>query len=162
REDYFLSEDLGYEERPDQTGREIRHTDSGRTVHGGGGITPDIIIKDVDLSKFMSKLIRDNIFFEFAVTFVADASDLDRTFVVDNRILSRFKDFLEERKVEFNEEDFTTDDQILKTYLKANIFSIKFGRKEEAKIFAENNPLIQKAIDLFPEAVKLASAPRNN
>ncbi|MEW5806523.1 MAG: S41 family peptidase, partial [Acidobacteriota bacterium] len=41
-EDYFLSEDLGYEERPDQTGREIRHTDSGRTVHGGGGITPDI------------------------------------------------------------------------------------------------------------------------
>ncbi len=159
-EDYFLAEELAQQEMPEAEDTEIRHTDAGRIVYGGGGITPDVIIKQIELSKFIVKLIRDNLFLEFAAKYNQSNPAITRTFAVTDTILSSFKEFLTGKGVECNEEDLKNNDQILRTYIKATIFSVKWGRKEEGKVLAENDPQVQKALELFPEAIKLATAIR--
>ena len=158
-EDYYLAEELP--DQPvteNQNNKEIRHTDSGRIVYGGGGITPDVIIKQAELSKFLVKLIRDSLFLEFSAKYNQANPAMDRTFTVTDRVIGEFKDFLKAKKAEFTEEDLKNDDQFLRAYIKATIFSVKWGRKEEAKVLVESDPQVQKALELFPEAVKLASA----
>src|SRR4029079_766713 len=64
-EDYFYDLDddevagtsTGGDELP---GREVRHTDTGRVVYGGGGITPDVTVKAEELSKLVTDLSRKN------------------------------------------------------------------------------------------------------
>ena len=50
--------------------RPIFKTSKGRTVYGGGGITPDYIVKSEDLTEYTVKLLRNNIFYLFALSFI--------------------------------------------------------------------------------------------
>ena len=53
--DYYTHADAGSPETHRQAGgraKEVFHTDLGRKVYGGGGITPDVMVKDEELSPF--------------------------------------------------------------------------------------------------------------
>src|SRR5262249_5518220 len=53
-EDYFYDfgdDDSTSNETQDKTGREVKHTDTGRIVYGGGGITPDVEVKAEETPK---------------------------------------------------------------------------------------------------------------
>ena len=51
-----------YERKVPEHPSEIRQTDSGRQVTGGGGITPDIVVDAPKLDKFQETLFRDDVF----------------------------------------------------------------------------------------------------
>lgn len=89
------------EEGEDQEGREEFRTQAGRIVYGGGGITPDVIVKPEKLSTFEYELLRQSMIFRFAVKYVAAHKDLKRDFAVDDQTLAAFKSFLEEENFQY-------------------------------------------------------------
>jgi len=89
------------EEEP--AARQIFSTDKGRSVYGGGGITPDVIVEPPKRSEFLHALERRRMFFDFAVHYVALHPDIEPDFTVDDEMIAAFRDYLDdpERKFEY-------------------------------------------------------------
>jgi len=176
-EDYFYDLDdddaaaPGGDEVP---GREVRHTDTGRVVYGGGGITPDVVVKAEDLSKLVTDLSRKNLFFKFAVQHVleveqipkgatdaAQVDDLVAGYHPDDKSLAAFKKFLATNKVTVDEGDFKKDQETIRTFIKAEMLETVGGLALRDRVLAENDPQVIKAIDMIPRARELAMLARN-
>ena len=69
---------------PDSANREVKLTDSGRTVYGGGGITPDEKIEPPKTNRFQDELGYKDVFFHFAPVYVA-THPVDKNFQVERR-----------------------------------------------------------------------------
>jgi len=138
--------------------REVRHTDSGRIVYGGGGITPDYLVRTERATPFMSRLMRENLMFDFAVRYVGTHSDLREDFVIEAPILAEFRAFLQSRKFEFDDATFEANRASEELRLKAQIGRVKWGAEKESLILANGDPQVLKALTLFDEAARLAQA----
>jgi carboxyl-terminal processing protease len=88
-------------EKQEQGTKTEFHTNAGRTVYGGGGITPDVIVEQEKLSTFEYELLRKSMLFRFAVKYIAGRKDLPRDFQVDDRMLAEFKTFLKEEEFKY-------------------------------------------------------------
>jgi carboxyl-terminal processing protease len=153
-EDYFyLSRDED-EEIPAE--KEIRHTDSGRIVYGGGGITPDILVDSLKLDKFLRHLENEQAFFAFAVQFNLQHKDLDRSFQVDDGVVEDFRKYLSQRKIEASESEIKEHDSYIRASIRKEIFSGRWGNEEGFRAFSDIDPQIQKALASFPQAQQLA------
>ena len=64
---------------PDSTNREVKLTDSGRTVYGGGGITPDEKIETPKTNHFQDELLYKDVFFHFAAASTSPITPSTRT-----------------------------------------------------------------------------------
>jgi carboxyl-terminal processing protease len=78
--------------------RERFHTDSGRVVLGGGGITPDVEIEQEFLSDFEVAVERDYALFAFAVDYANAHGEIDETFRVSDALFKEFKTYLRGRE----------------------------------------------------------------
>lgn len=143
---------------PEPTEREIRQTDSGRTVYGGGGITPDYVVKQEKAPIVLSRMLRENLFFDFSVRFAAKNPELARTFAADERVLQEFRDFLRSRKFEYDEAAFESAKELIGLRLRAQVARVKWGPEAESLIFAQADPVVRKALGVFDEASRLSAA----
>jgi carboxyl-terminal processing protease len=167
--DYYYT-DIGVDE--DESTREKAYTTTGREVYGGGGITPDVKIDSTQQTKFMDLLNSEYAFFNFAKRFTAsderklqasDASNsspanlqvIDKNFKVDDAILADFKEFLLKDKITFTDKDFQENLPQIKAQIRQEVFSAIWGSEEGYKIAAEQDPQIQKALELLPKAEAL-------
>src|SRR6266478_2529465 len=66
--DYYYSREQ--EDNPSNGSREVKLTDSGRTVYGGGGITPDVPVAPVKSNHFQDTLLQHYGFFNYAKRYV--------------------------------------------------------------------------------------------
>src|SRR6266581_4569084 len=66
--DYYFNRDSA--EAPNNSSREVKLTDSGRTVYGGGGITPDVPVAPVKSNHFQDTLLQHYAFFNYAKRYV--------------------------------------------------------------------------------------------
>jgi carboxyl-terminal processing protease len=135
--------------------REIFHTTSGREVYGGGGITPDYLVIAPQPSDLWFELNRDNLLFEYAVRYVARHPELEQDFQVDDAVMEELQRFLGEREFEYSVGDFEAARDELMLRLRAQIARIKWDQAEEARIRAEGDPQLQRALELFEEAAAL-------
>ena len=141
---------------PGAANREVKMTDSGRTVYGGGGITPDEKIDSPKHNHFQDDLIYKAAFFHFAAHYLSNRT-VDRNFQVDDAVLSDFKQWLT------TQDDITpvSDKQInenldwVKVNLKENIITSQFGQQQGLRVMADWDPMIQKALTFIPEAQAL-------
>lgn len=85
----------------DSTKKKAYHTKHGRVVYGGGGIEPDIIVKNPKLSNFEWELIRKSMFFDFAVHYASTIQDTSKPVVIDNAVLREFRKYLKKKKFYF-------------------------------------------------------------
>src|SRR5579885_303996 len=145
--DYYYNRDL------DSNGanKEVKLTDGGRTVYGGGGITPDVNVPPVKSNHFQDTLFQHYAFFNFAKRYVVK-NNVTRNFTVDDNILQEFRKFLDEEKIPYTEQDFAENNDWLRYSIKSEIFVDQFGQDEGLKIRAENDPQIIKALELLPQA----------
>src|SRR5437868_10841015 len=58
------------EDEANPAGKEVKMTDSGRTVYGGGGITPDVKLAQLKTNRFQDQLLQNYAFFNFAKHFL--------------------------------------------------------------------------------------------
>jgi hypothetical protein len=77
--------------------KESFRTDAGRTVYGGGGITPDVFVKAPTLSRFATTLYARGVFFEFAVDYLAKHPAIARDFAVTDAVRDDFFKFVDAR-----------------------------------------------------------------
>jgi carboxyl-terminal processing protease len=146
---------------------EVKMTDSGRTVYGGGGISPDTKIPSIKTNKFEDTVLQKYAFFNFAKHYVINHK-VSKQFEVDEAVMQEFRKFLDEQKIAFTEADLAENSGWIRSNIKAELFINEFGQQEGMKVHAENDPEVQKALDLLPQAKQLAEnakktiAQRNN
>ena len=164
--DYFFVRDGA--KKADKSNLEVKLTDSGRTVYGGGGITPDEKINGgsfdpENFNNFQGSLIQHYVFVnprvgpgvgDFTKHYLASHT-VSRDFAVDDAVLQQFKDFLKANQIEFSDADIASNLDWIKTNIKAEIFTSQFGQLEGLKVRAQADPEIAKAITFLPEAMAL-------
>ena len=138
----------------DTANREVKLTDAGRTVYGGGGITPDEKIESTKDNRFQDSLLYKDVFFHFAPIYLANRT-VDKNFQVDAAVLAEFKKFLTSQQIPYTEADLNGVMDWLKISIKDKIFTIQFGESEGLRSRADWDPEIQKALTYLPEAQAL-------
>jgi len=141
----------------DNTNKEVKLTDAGRTVYGGGGITPDEKIEQPKSNSFMDSLLIHDSFFHFAPHYLANRT-VGEDFKVDDAVLTEFKQFLTSQNVTWTNEDFAGPMDWIKTNIKAKIMNIQFGQLQDLRTEADWDPMIQKAVTYLPEAQALETS----
>jgi carboxyl-terminal processing protease len=132
-------------------------TDAGREVYASGGIKPDFEVVPEKLNDFLRRLhFQKDAFFNFAVRYSKDHPKVQKDFVVDDELLNEFKNYIKEEGVTFDEKQFIdSKDNIVKS-LRIQIVSVAFGSAEGLKATLLDDRDVQKALELLPEAQKLA------
>jgi carboxyl-terminal processing protease len=138
----------------DTTNREVKMTDAGRTVYGGGGITPDEKIESPKSNHFQDELLIKSAFFHFAPHYLANRS-VDKNFQVDEAVIADFKQFLTTQDIPFSEGDINANLDWLKVNIKEKILTSQFGQLQGLRTVADWDPEIQKALTFLPEAQAL-------
>jgi hypothetical protein len=85
---------------------DVKMTEGGRTVYGGGGITPDVKITAVKSNHFQDSLLQHYAFFNFAKHYIVDHQPA-KNFVVDESVMQDFRKFLDSQNVPYTPADFT-------------------------------------------------------
>jgi carboxyl-terminal processing protease len=136
------------------TNQEVKLTDSGRTVYGGGGITPDEKIEAPKSSHFEDDLAYKDVFFQFAPIYVSKHT-VEKNFEVDDAVLNEFKQYLTAQNIPWTEADLNASMDWLKMSIKDKILTISSGELQGLRTRADWDPEIQKAITFLPEAQAL-------
>jgi carboxyl-terminal processing protease len=138
----------------DNSNKEVKLTDSGRTVYGGGGITPDEKIAELKSNHFEDVLLQHYAFFNFTKHYLADHT-VQKDFVVDDAILRQFEDFLKTEKIEYTDKDVADNSDWIRSSIKAELFTSQFGQALGMQVRALWDPQIAKALTFMPEALAL-------
>ena len=145
----------------------VYSTDAGRTVYGGGGITPDVEVPRPALNAFQQTLLRKIILYRFAVGvgdftrhYLAQHTDILRDFQVDESVLEEFRRFLEERGIRYTEPDIQESLDWIKLRIKKEVFTSAFGRDDGYRVAIDGDLQVQRAVELLPQAKALADNAR--
>jgi carboxyl-terminal processing protease len=138
----------------DSTNREVKLTDAGRTVYGGGGITPDEKIETPKSNDFQDQLLIKQTFFHFAAHYLANRT-VDHNFQVDDAVMKDFKDYLTSENITWTEKDIAGVNDWLKVSIKEYVLTSQFGQIQGLRAMADWDPQIQKALGFLPEAQAL-------
>ena len=138
----------------DTASREVKLTDAGRTVYGGGGITPDEKIDYPKNNHFQDELLFKDAFFHFAPVYLAHRTVADN-FQVDAAVLAEFKKYLTAQNIPWTEADLNGVLDWVKIGIREKILTIQFGQQKGMRARTEWDPEIQKALTYLPEAQAL-------
>ncbi len=152
--DYYYVRDAAKQPK-DKANLEVKLTDSGRTVYGGGGITPDEKIDNLKSNRFQDSLLQHYAFFNFSKHFLASHNSVSKDFVVDDAVMQEFKTFLKSQNVDYTDQDIASVQDWIKESIKSELYTSQFGQLEGLKVRAEWDPQIAKAITFLPEAQTL-------
>src|SRR5207245_9724170 len=90
-----------YERKVPDHPTEVKLTDSGRQVTGGGGIIPDIIVAAPKLTKFQQLLFRDDVFFPaetgvggFTRYYLGRKPTITKEFEADENVMRMLREYL--------------------------------------------------------------------
>jgi len=121
-----------------------------RTVRGGGGIMPDVIVEPEEISDLALDLERRAAFFNFAVE-LASEREIGQDFVADGKVLERFKRFLKEREIEIDPAVFDEDRDYLAMAIRRELFYNQFGAAVAYRSTLDKDQTLQEAIRLLRE-----------
>ncbi|HYL92203.1 MAG TPA: S41 family peptidase [Alphaproteobacteria bacterium] len=154
--DYYYNREQAESNAAAQS-KEVKLTDSGRTMYGGGGITPDVKIPAVKPTHFEDTLLIKYAFFNFARHYLQN-HQVEKNFEVTEPVLQEFRRFLDDQKIAFTEADLNEGLGMdwIKTQIKSELFISQFGQEEGLKVRAENDPNVTVALNLLPKAKELA------
>ncbi|ADV81430.1 S41 family peptidase [Terriglobus saanensis] len=150
--DYYYVRDGA--SKKDNANREVKLTDSGRTVYGGGGITPDEKIEAPKSNPFQNGMAQHYAFFNFSKHYLSNRS-VTKDFQVDDAVMQEFKAFLKEQKIDYTDQDIAANLDWVKMSIKADLVTSQFGQIEGLKVRADWDPTINKALTYLPEAQAL-------
>src|SRR2546425_11955086 len=153
--DYYYARD----KEENNANHEVKLTDSGRTVYGGGGILPDVKLPAVKSNKLQDTLLQRYAFFNFAKRYVV-GHKVTQNFEVDEVVLQDFRKFLDDEKIPFTEAELIENHDWLRSNIKSELFVDSFGQEEGLKVRAETDPEVMKALELLPQARALAEHAR--
>jgi carboxyl-terminal processing protease len=153
--DYYYSSQEKERKNDTHEGQQVRNTDSGRLVYGGGGITPDIRLDPPKYNHFQSTLGFKEAFFNFAKHYLATHSTVARDFQVTDPVMNEFRAFLTSEKIPFTEADLSENHDFVDRHIRQELISSIYGRAEGDKLLIVSDPWVLKAIEVMPQAKEL-------
>ncbi|HKS82662.1 MAG TPA: S41 family peptidase [Candidatus Acidoferrales bacterium] len=150
--------DYHYNPQPPKT-PEVKFTDSGRKVYGGGGITPDDVVAAPKADDFQELLYRRGVFYplpqgvgDFVRYYLGEKPDVTRSFTVDESVMGQFRKFLASEHIKFTDADIQANLSWLKWQIKREVFTSVFGQDAGYKVALDDDPQLNKAIELIPQS----------
>lgn len=149
-------------------------TAGGRTVYGGGGITPDVFVgRDTSFySNYLFQLTSKNLIREYAFNYAQENktqleklkfADYVKSFAVSDAMLAELNKLATKGDVKFKESEFARSKNYIRILAKAYIARQIWNKKannglnnEFYQVMATNDEVIQKAIKHFDKADRLA------
>lgn len=143
--------------------RPVYQTKGGRTVYGGGGITPDIIVKLDTLTSYTVQLRRLNLIFEYTENYMKsmrgtienkykDYMDFVKDFDVDDKMLEGLSDLATSRNVTYNQDSFDRDRRFIITLIKSQIARDIWGNDGSYAVFMWDDEQFLSAVSALDEA----------
>lgn len=161
--------------------REVKYTDIGRKVLGGGGIAPDVVVPARDLTRFERMLIAKDAFAEYArrilngkvpaagkLARLSDSNtsltpeDAAKNLPLNDALMSDFKAFLKEKSIDFTDKAFEENLASIKRNIQREVFTSLFGIQEGYRVSLEGDEQLLKAIEQLPEAEKLMNSAKTS
>lgn len=143
---------------------EVKLTDSGRKVFGGGGITPDVEFPSPKLNEFQQVLRRasKNILSsmvpidvgvgDFVTYYLGTKPNITKNYEVDGSVITLFKQYLTKRGVVYADQDIAENLDWIKLQIKREVFTSIYGLPEGFRVETEADAEVSKAVDLLPQA----------
>ncbi len=132
-------------------------TDKGRTVTGGGGIQPDLLVSPAEYTRLQSVLDASGAVTSFATQYLANHSPLPPKFQVTADLLDEFKIFLSARDIQPGVADWSSQRAWITSRLKEEITTQAQGVDKGDEIHAQNDAQIQAALRAMDAAAKDAT-----
>lgn len=134
---------------------EVRLTDGGREVFGGGGIMPDIRFADPKLNPVEEKLAQHGAFFNFGKYYLGIHKTIARNFTVNDQVLMEFKKFLIDQDISVTDAELQDNLEYVKNHIGIQLVGMIYGQNEADQLTIENDPLVQKALNSMTQAADL-------
>lgn len=168
-------ESLGKEKGDDKINMDsipIFYTRKGRKVLGGGGITPDYIVKrdTTRLTETVVDMRMKRIFYDFTYEFLRSEEgtkfkakyennfkDFYKNFEITEAMVKRAVEISKSKEIEVKEEDIEKDKDFLKVALKSTIAKIVWDSNKQMQVSSVLDRQLKKAKTLFNEAIKISS-----
>ena len=160
-------ENIEHSEESDSV-RPMFNTAAGRHVYGGGGITPDYIVRQGRLSEQTVRILGAGVFQEWSVGYLgAHGKDLrekynsgpqdfaDR-FSVDGGMLDDFLAIAAKKKIAVDRKEFSADEGYVRKRMTAHLARSLFGNEGWYTTMKSEDVQLNKALTLFPEASRIA------
>jgi carboxyl-terminal processing protease len=172
---YYTSGGTLREEMQNQSPKgDEKRTDSGRIVYGGGGITPDEIVKPRTLSdesiRIQQKLASPVLAFSFDLAYGKvpgfEAYKIDRPiqfnyditakdFVITDELFQAFKTFAVQ-KYKLTPTMVDKEREFVERSIRAELVTAAYGSQTSLQVFNEYDNQLLRAIELLPKAKQLA------
>ena len=160
--DYYTHADAG---SPEASGKmvdekDIFHTDLGRKVYGGGGITPDVEVKDEELSPFEQFLLSRNAYLNFSVDY-GSRNKVGKDWKPDQaKVLDEFSKWLVKEKLATQDElDKNLTQKDVRDYsilqIRAELMNAAAGQEARHRVLSEGDTQLQQALGLFDRAANM-------
>jgi carboxyl-terminal processing protease len=153
--DYYYAKHDGV-----QNTQDIKSTDSGRKVYGGGGIMPDEKYAPQRYDMFQRRVASfatgQNAFFHFGnVYFSGNKPILPNGWEPDAATLDRFKQFLKSQNIVFTDDEFNANRDWMSGEIRYELYYRAFGKKTADRARWSSDPEIKKGIESLPHAQSL-------
>jgi carboxyl-terminal processing protease len=161
----------------DHPASELKYTDSGRKVYGGGGIEPDRFmvgsVEGFNPSYYSRLLVNRGMFAGFTQHFTADgdnrpasrksagAQRVARGFEVTPAIVNEFKTYVAAEHMKIDEAAFAADAAFIKAMIHYEIDNDLFDNEEARRNLSKVDPQALFAMSSFDEAQKLLDLAKN-
>ncbi len=153
-DDYLLPEDT---KEPLGDKGPVYKTDLGRTVYGGGGITPDYTIEQAKLTTFVGNLrFRTSAFFKFAVI-EKEKHGIKPQQVPDEALMKAFHAWMKEQKIECTDAEWNdpANQAEMRDQLAMEMQNVAYGMEAGFKYISGRDPQVKKALEVMPEAAAM-------
>ncbi len=143
---------------------EIRYTDGGRQVYGGGGITPDVKVPEPKLNDVEKDLLAGDAcadflecgpFFEFGKYYLGIHKTIARDFKPDSQTVQAFRGFLAKKGLLLSDKAVATNQDFIDSHLREVLVNMIYGTDVAQHMSVGDDPLVLKAINSLPQAAAL-------
>jgi carboxyl-terminal processing protease len=139
-----------------QNTEDVKSTDSGRKVYGGGGISPDEKYESPRANAFQRRLMAPGTFFHFGSRyFGAPRPHLAEGWVPDDETLGRFADYLRSQQIAFTDAEFAANRDWMRDQIRYELYFRAFDRKTADRAAFHGDPEVQRAVESMPKAQAL-------
>jgi carboxyl-terminal processing protease len=188
--DYYVRHDQNDNQQPTQPGQPSPNelinqtrtsnspayrTAAGRVFYGGGGITPDIEARPLTLTPARGLIIEAAFYFNRQLmagkvagfeSYRVDKVDYDHApkagdYPVTDRLLEAFRNYVRKEQPKLPIPQIDADLDFAKLRLRYEIVNAAFGADASQRVLLESDPQALRAINVLPDAKRLAESVRN-
>jgi len=141
---------------------DVKMTEGGRTVYGGGGITPDEKFEAAKLDRLELELGRAGLFNFTRSYFGSHSTTMPKGWMPDTALVEEFHDYLLKHGTTFTEPEFIQDREWITRYLAREMYITAFNIDESDRVFAQTDPEVAKAVDAMPKANALLESTKKD